>query len=242
MMKKSFSKECKKSKQFYTNILQPFEFLLTKTFAYSFAVKKIEFGLTSEIFDFKKRLTFEYKYYKMKKCILLSFLTFSFIINAQIGTSTPLGGENSKWTFGGSAGLGGSFGGGGGTSVYLSPRVGYKVTENLETGLAGSFTWASSKYYSSTTTGVGPFLNYYIARNFYISGLFQEYFFNQKNKYDNVKYSGNEAALYLGGGYMQRIGDRAYMQIGGMYNVLYRKDKSVFGGGFVPSVGVVFGL
>jgi hypothetical protein len=32
------------------------------------------------------------------------------------------------------------------------------------------------------------------------------------------------------------------MQIGVSYNVLYNKDKSVFGSGFVPQVGVVFGL
>ncbi len=179
----------------------------------------------------------------MKKILLLFIVSLSFNLNAQIGTSTNVGGENSNWTFGGSAGLGGSFGGNdGGTSIYLSPRVGYKLTENLETGIAGNFTWSNSKYYSATTVGVGPFVNYYIARNFYLSGMFQEYFFNQKNKINNLKYSGNEAALYVGGGYMQRIGDRAYMQIGGMYNVLYKKDQSVFDSGFIPSVGVVFGL
>lgn len=179
----------------------------------------------------------------MKKLVFLLVLAFSLGFKAQIGTSTQVGGENSKWTFGGSAGLGGSFGnGGGGTSVSLSPRVGYKITENLETGVAGSFTWSNSKYFSSTTTGVGPFANYYISRNFYLSSLFQEYFFNEKDKYSGLKYSGDEAALYFGGGYMQRIGTGAYMQIGAMYNVLYKKDKSVFGSGFIPSVGVVFGL
>lgn len=179
----------------------------------------------------------------MKKIILLSVIGFGLHLNAQIATSTPLGNTESKWTFGGSAGLGGSFGsGGGGTSIYLSPRIGYKLTEDLETGLASNFTWSNSDYYSATTIGVGPFVNYYISRSFFLSGMFQEYFFNQKNKYDQSKYSGNEAALYLGGGYMQRIGDRAYMQIGGMYNVLYKKDQSVFGSGFIPSVGVVFGL
>ena len=169
-------------------------------------------------------------------------MILGFFLNAQIGTSTKIGGENSKWTFGGSAGLGGAFGDGGGISLYLSPRVGYKLTENLETGLASNLTWSNSKYYSSSMIGVGPFMNYYFSRNFYLSGMFQEYFISQKDKVNNLKYSTDEAALYLGGGYMQRIGERAYMQIGGMYNVLYNKNKSVFGGGFIPSVGVVFGL
>jgi hypothetical protein len=178
----------------------------------------------------------------MKKILLLSMIISGFFLNAQIGTSTQVGGENSKWTFGGYAGLGGAFGNGGGVSLYVTPRVGYKVTENLETGLASNLTWSNSKYYSSTMIGVGPFLNYYFSRNFYLSGMFQEYFINQKDKVNNLKYSADEAALYLGGGYMQRLGNRTYMQIGGMYNVLYKKDKSVFGGGFIPSVGIVYGL
>lgn len=176
----------------------------------------------------------------MKKLSILFFFVVGFFANAQIGTQ--LGSEKSKWTFGGSAGLGGSFGGNGGTSIYLSPRIGYKLTESLETGLAGNFTWTNSRYYSSNMVGVGPFMNFYIARNFYLSGMFQQYFFNQKDKYTNLKYSGDESALYLGGGYMQKIGGHTYMQIGGMYNILYKKDESVFGGGFVPSVGIVFGL
>ena len=178
----------------------------------------------------------------MKKILLLLMIISGFFLNAQIGTSTQIGGENSKWTFGGYAGLGGAFGNGGGVSLYVTPRVGYKVTENLEAGLASNLTWSNSKYYSSTMIGVGPFLNYYFSRNFYLSGMFQEYFINQKDKVNNLKYSADEAALYLGGGYMQRLGNRTYMQIGGMYNVLYKKDKSFFGGGFRPSVGIVYGL
>ena len=178
----------------------------------------------------------------MKKIIMLSLLSIGFSLHAQIGTSKSFGNAESKWTFGGSAGLGGSFGTNGGTSIYVSPRIGYKVTENLEAGVTSNLTWTNAEYYSSNTIGVGPFINYYIARNFYVSGMFQEYFFNQKDKLTQIKYSGEEAALYVGGGYLQRIGDRAYMQIGGMYNVLYKKDQSVFGSGFVPSIGVVFGL
>ncbi|MGC4128687.1 MAG: hypothetical protein QM564_03840 [Bergeyella sp.] len=181
------------------------------------------------------------------KNILSAFILFSSVIAfAQVGTSLPstkIGGGDSNWTFGGYAGLGGAFGSGnGGTSVYVMPRVGYKVTENFETGLSGNFTWNNARYYSSTMFGVGPFANYYFSRSFYLSGMYQHYFFNQKNKSTGEKYDGDEAALYLGGGYMQKIGERTYMQIGAMYNVLYDENKSVFGGGFVPNVGIVFGL
>ena len=178
----------------------------------------------------------------MKKIVLLLTFFAAVGVSAQIGTATTVSNADSKWTFGGYAGLGGAFGDGGGVSVYLSPRVGYKVTENLETGLASNVNWSNSKYYSSTMVGVGPFVNYYFSRSFFLSGMFQEYFINQKNKVDNLKYSGDEAALYLGGGYMQRLGERTYMQIGGMYNVLYNKQKSFLGGGFIPSIGIVYGL
>ena len=178
----------------------------------------------------------------MKKLLLSALLFSATFAFAQIGTSTQIGNAESKWTFGGYAGLGGAFGNGGGVSIYVSPRVGYKITENFETGLATNLTWANSEYFSSTMVGVGPFANYYFSRNFFLSGVFQEYFINQKNKFDDFKSSKNESVLYLGGGYMQKLGERTYMQIGGMYNVLYKKNESVFGGGFIPNVGIVYGL
>lgn len=100
----------------------------------------------------------------------------------------------------------------------------------------------SSKYYSSTILGVGPFANYYIGRSFYLSSLFQQYFINTKDKLYNETYSAEEAALYLGAGYMQNVGNGIYMQFGVMYNVLYKDQTSVFSSGLVPSVGVVVGL
>ncbi|MFC6266837.1 hypothetical protein [Frigoriflavimonas asaccharolytica] len=175
--------------------------------------------------------------------ILISVLLFaSSFIFAQIGTSTRLGGENSKWTFGGSAGLGGSFGNGGGTNIYVTPRVGYLVSENFETGLAGNLSWNNSQFVSSTIIGVGPFANYYFARTAYISTQFQQYFISSKDKFSNNKYSTEESALYLGGGYMQSLGNGIYMQIGAQYNVLYDAQTSIFNGGFVPNVGIVVGL
>lgn len=181
----------------------------------------------------------------MKKLLVLLSLAVSFSLSAQIGISTPatqLGGGNSPWTFGGYAGVGGAFGGGGGTTVYITPRVGYKLTDNFEMGVAGNFSWSNSSYFSSTMLGIGPFANVYFGRSIYLSALFQEYFVNQTVKDYGYKSSFDEAALYLGGGYMQKLGDHVYMQLGAMYNVLYDKNKSVFGGGFVPQVGIVFGL
>lgn len=177
----------------------------------------------------------------MKKIFVPTLVLLFGLQHAQLSTSSSA--TTNRWTFGGGASVGFSSGNGGsGTTLGISPRVGYKITEDFEMGVLGSVLWNNSSYYSSTTFGVGPFANYYISRSFYLTGMFQEYFFNQKNKTTNFKYSGDEAALYLGGGYMQSIGGGAYMQIGATYNVLWNKNKSVFTSGFVPSVGFVVGL
>lgn len=179
------------------------------------------------------------KSWSFKKLGLLLVFTMSCAVSAQTETS---GTAENRWILGGAAGLGGSFGSNGATALYLSPRVGYRITSALEAGVAADFTWSNSSYYSTTSVGVGPFLNYIIAENFFLSTLFQEHFFTEKIKPTDVKYTGEEAALYVGGGYVQRIGPNASMRIGGMYNVLYNKNKSIFSSGFVPSVSVVFGL
>ena len=165
--------------------------------------------------------------------MLISFSAFS-----QVENST----QNSKWTFGGYAGLTGGFGSNSGIAVQIAPRVGYKISENLETGLIGSLNWQNSSYSYSTLFGIGPFVNYYLGRNFYLGSQFQEYFISQKVKSSEEKYSSNESALYIGGGYMQRMGNNSYLQIGGMYNVLWKQNSSIFSSGFVPNIGVVFGL
>ncbi len=178
-----------------------------------------------------------------KRILTAAFVLFALTIDAQVATSTKIGGASSRWTFGGGASLGFSGGSGGtGTTIGVSPRVGYLLTDNLDAGLATGFTWGSNSYYSSTMFNVGPYINYYFARNFYLSGLFQQYFINQKDKYNDLKYSTDESALYFGGGYMQRIGNHAYMQIGAMYNVLYKDNDSIFSTGFMPTFGIVFGI
>ena len=174
----------------------------------------------------------------MKKILLIGFLSLFVLGFSQIGGG--MSSASNKWTFGGSAGL--FFGSNDAFGVSVSPRVGYKITEDFEMGVMGGYTYEGNKYYQNNMLSVGPFANYYIARNFFLSANFQEYFMNYKDKYYNTTYKHDEAALYLGAGYMQRVGNGAYLQLGAAYNVLYNKDKSYFSGGFVPSVGVVFGL
>lgn len=174
----------------------------------------------------------------MKKIILSLVLFFSMNLSAQVNGASSFG----KWTFGGNAGIYGSFGTNSSFGFSISPRAGYKLSENLELGGIAGFSYQNSEFYSTTLFGIGPFLNYYFARNFYAGAQFQEYIVTQKLKETNVRSGSDEAALYIGGGYMTRVGNNAYMQFGAMYNVLWKENSSIFGSGFVPQIGVVFGL
>lgn len=172
----------------------------------------------------------------MKKLLSL-FLVGSFIgLSAQVGMSS----SSNRWVFGGSAGL--LFGSNNTFGVGVAPRVGYRITPDFVMGVGAGYSYQGNKYYSNSMVDVGPYAHYYIGRNFYLSADFKEYFMTINNKDLHEKFNHNESALYLGAGYMQQIGNGAYMQIGAAYNVLYNKDKSYFSGGFVPSIGVVFGL
>jgi hypothetical protein len=175
----------------------------------------------------------------MKKFITPLFLIFSGIMFSQVSVGTSPE-NNNRWTFGGGIGVG--FGSQSYFALSASPRVGYRITNDLEAGVVGSVLWQTSDYYRSTMFGIGPFANYYFARSFYVGANFQHYFINSTDKYFDYSVSRNEDALYLGGGYMQRIGNSSYMQLGLMYNVLWKENSSIFSSGLVPSIGFVVGL
>lgn len=174
----------------------------------------------------------------MKKNFTLSLLFLGILSFSQIAMSP--GAPANRWTFGGGLGLG--FGSNSSFNLQVSPRVGYKIIDQLEGGMIGNVSWQTSDFYKSTMFGVGPFANYYFARSFFVGANLQQYFINSTEKYTYYKYSTDETALYLGGGYMQSMGNNAFMQLGIMYNVLWKENNSIFSTGFVPTVGFVVGL
>lgn len=174
----------------------------------------------------------------MKKLFSLSLMLVSVLSFSQIAMSS--GTQTNRWTFGGGLGVG--FGSNSYFNLQVSPRVGYKITEQLEGGVIGNVSWQTSDYYKSTMFGVGPFMNYYFARSFFIGANLQQYFINSEEKFTGYKFDTDETALYLGGGYMQPLGNNAFVQFGIMYNVLWKERSSIFSTGFIPSVGFVVGL
>ncbi|CEN37687.1 conserved hypothetical protein [Capnocytophaga cynodegmi] len=181
------------------------------------------------------------KYFIMKRLILTFGFIFicNFLIAQQGSSSFSKTYSPNNWTFGGNIGLsGGSYG----LGVFITPRVGYKVTEAFEVAVNLNYTFQNTEFYKNNLLGFGPSVNYYIQRNFFLYSSFQHYFVSQKHKITKTSYDVRENALYVGGGYMQHLGGRAYMQLGFSYNILYNKNKSIFSTGFVPNVGIVIGL
>ncbi|MGD1318656.1 hypothetical protein [Chryseobacterium sp. 2R14A] len=175
----------------------------------------------------------------MKKLFIALLILISGLSFSQIAVGTTEEHKN-RWTFGGGIGFG--FGSNSMFNLQASPRVGYRLTDDLEAGVTGTVMWQTSDFYNSTMFGVGPFVNYYFARSFYVSGNLQHFFINYKDKYYDFKANDEETALYLGGGYLQRIGNNSFLQLGIMYNVLYKENNSIFANGLVPSIGFVVGL
>lgn len=169
----------------------------------------------------------------MKKHLFLLFLMASSAIFAQ---------NDSNWTFGGGAGFIGGFGRNSSVGFSITPRAGYRISPQLEAGVSLGFHWQNSSFSSSTIFGIGPYAQYYVGRSFFVNAQFQEFIINQKIKTTNTKAGYDESALFLGGGYLQQVAPRAYIQFGAMYNVLWKENSSIFSSGFAPQIGFVYGL
>lgn len=81
----------------------------------------------------------------MKKLVSFLFLVISILGFSQVDVNS--GTQNNRWTFGGGLGLG--FGSDSYFNLQVSPRVGYKITDQLEGGIIGNVSWQTSNYYKS---------------------------------------------------------------------------------------------
>ena len=92
----------------------------------------------------------------MKKIIFAFFLSFgiSFAQNGNI--LVPQASSNSSfdnWTFGGN--IGATFGNYS-LGVFITPRIGYKLTNDLELSANVNYTLQNTEYYQNNLIGFGP--------------------------------------------------------------------------------------
>ena len=119
------------------------------------------------------------------------------------------------------------------TFIEVSPLVGYRITENLTSGIGFTYQYLSENYniynfydYKATVMGARVFSQYDL-----IFGIFAhvEYEYSKyKFTYEDVtlgEYKGAVPAFFVGGGYNYQIGDNARFQIIALYDLLHTSES-----------------
>jgi len=198
----------------------------------------------------------------MKKTILLSILALSAsLLFSQVTNTTEINKTDStyqqesqkqapvkkqkkakshqnKLFFGGSLGF--SFGSY--TSIRINPMVGYKLTPKLSTGF--KFMYEHSEYhsssYSSDDYGAGIFARYRIIPPIYIHAEYNYMNYQSHNDNGNGRYA--VPYLFLGGGFVKRIGKRTYAYAEILFDVLNDSNSPYNEWNPFYSVGVSVGF
>ncbi len=135
----------------------------------------------------------------------------------------------SKWVFGGGFGMGFSTYG---SSIQLSPTIGYRLTPKLETGVRLLYNFYSIKQFgirlNSHSYGGGPYVNYDIYRGLFAHAeyellSFEGFFINNANQQIDKLDRINLSSVFVGGGYRQYFSTNAY----GVFMVLYNLNESI---------------
>lgn len=170
----------------------------------------------------------------MKKSIFLFFLLISIPAFSQLAMGTSFG----KFRVGG--GLSMSFGNDSFFGVSVYPSVGYMLMPGLEAGVTVGYQYSGWKTAKSNLFSAGPYLQFFPIDELFLRSHYE--YFTGKTKFKDNSYSINydESALWLGGGY--RSGGKVSFYAGLEYNVLWKKDESIFSNAYRPIVGVSIGL
>ena len=148
------------------------------------------------------------------------------------------GNSERKFVFGGGGGL--QFGNP--TLIELSPKFGYRLTENLLIGSSITYMYYRKEYsfgtYELNHYGGSVFANY----------LFLEKFFPHVEyellniEYINYHYENSRKwvqSVFVGGGYYQQLGANAFVQFMLLYNLTH-DEYSPYSSPFVPRIGIYF--
>lgn len=170
----------------------------------------------------------------MKKTIFLLFLLVSIPAFSQIALATNMG----KLRVGGGVGLG--FGNNDYFALSVNPNIGYMLTPQLEGGLTLGYQYSKWANVKSNLFGVGPYLTLYPVEGLFLRSRYEYFTGNFKIKGSPESVNRDENALWLGGGYGSS--GKVAFYAGAEYNVLWKKEKSMFSNGFRPIVGVSVGF
>jgi hypothetical protein len=172
-----------------------------------------------------------------KSALLLLFLLFPFAGFSQESTQ-PKAETESFWDhvqFGGGLGvaIGNDF-----TDITIAPSAIYNFNEHFALGTGLQYSRLKQKnFYSSNVIGGSLVGLYNPIEEIQLSLELEEVHVNTSydDLYDNVKRSFWNTGLYIGGGYRADN-----VTIGARFNLLFDKDKDLYGDAFMPFVRVYF--
>lgn len=176
-----------------------------------------------------------FTYFFKKIFILILFLLTISTTYSQ--TTTPSNSKSDFWKkvqFGGGLGL--SFGNF--TNVTISPSAIYHVNDTFSVGTGLQFTYVAAKdSFSSTMYGGSLIALFNPSEDIQISAEVEQLQVNRTFTAvtPNIKDNFWNTALFVGAGY--RAGN---VTIGGRYNLLFNKEKNIYGTAFMPFVRVFF--
>ena len=122
------------------------------------------------------------------------------------------------------------------TLLDLSPVVGYRVTERLETGIGLTYKYYRYKNYwhdangrgydlKSNIIGGSVYLRYHFLKNVFAHTEFEQLQYRYSQYYNTgtgvarEKETANISSLFIGGGYKQRISQGSYFFIMALWNL-----------------------
>lgn len=162
----------------------------------------------------------------MKKIVLACFLLTSSYLMSQT-TNMPQTNTSQFWNkvqFGG--GLGFSFGNNY-TTLSVSPSAVYNFNEYFAAGPGLSYLYAKNQDLKSNVFGAGLITLINPIQNLQISAEYEHLFITQKLGFEKANF--DYPALYVGGAY--RVGN---FSAGLRFDVLYKKDKTIYASAFSP--------
>lgn len=121
------------------------------------------------------------------------------------------------------------------TAVEVSPVIGYQINERLQAGLSFTYRYYEDKKlrFSTNTYGGGVFTRVFILENVFAHAEYEA--LNGEWKPDKDRYFIN--SLFIGGGYMQRIGNN----FAGLM-ILYNINDSAYNPYINPVIRATFGI
>lgn len=156
--------------------------------------------------------------------ILLFLLPFAYLSaqDAAPATTQPQGPSfRERLFFGGNLGLNfGSL-----TYIQVSPLIGYRITEKLGAGLGPSYSYFSDNRdknykYSTNTYGGRLFGQYRIHESIMLYSEFEVINIEIPDPLSTRLVRENVSSLFVGGGYIQRMGRSSAISLSLLYNVL----------------------